>query len=157
MAPDGVRNVPTTASILPFTPQQHRVVRMGFSMRQALALAACLAVIPTPTSREAAGPNQITFRAVQRGLVTSVQCNYFGGWGFEGQAISFRQHGRRFTIRGLNGQLECTAEDGTPIATAKELRARTPWAGHIYKDAITGELVIRAYCVDHDPQIVAVL
>jgi hypothetical protein len=122
-------------------------------MSRALAFFACLVALLSSTTR-AEDANYVVFRALHRGVATSVQCNYFGR--FESSAFSFQQHGRRLTIRGLNGQLECTAEDGTVIASAKELRVREPWAVHIFKDAITGELVIRAYGVDRDPHIVPV-
>jgi hypothetical protein len=126
-------------------------------MLQTLAFAACLAVVPAPTTRDDAAADYVTFRASHRGLVTSIQCDYFGGFAFEGHAFSFQQHGRRLTIRGLNGQLECTAEDGTVIAVGKELRVKRTWLSlaHCFKDPTTGEIVIRVCGVNRDPKIVS--
>jgi hypothetical protein len=124
-------------------------------MSPTLALFACLAVIPAPATRDDAAQQCVTFRAVQRGHVTSIQCSV-AGLAFEANAISFQQHGRRLSVRGLYGRLECAAEDGTVIAVSKELRVPQPGLNltHVFKDATTGEIVIHVYGANHDPKIV---
>ena len=123
-------------------------------MSRLFTLALCAAILSAATPATADSWH-VTFRAVHRGVVTSIQVAT-DGLAFECPAVVYRQHGRRFTVRGLGGQLECTAEDGTVVATSKQLEVRHP-SGLIMqlgKDTATGMLGIWLYGGTRDPKIV---
>jgi hypothetical protein len=106
--------------------------------------------------RERASGHRVTFRAANRGVVTSIQV-VADGIAFECAAISYRQHGRSLTVRGLAGQLQCTTEDGSVVVTAPQLEVRQA-AGLVMligKDTSTGETAIRLYGGTCDPRIVS--
>jgi hypothetical protein len=120
-----------------------------------LAAIACFAAVFISATRAKADPWHVTFRAVNRGIVTSIQVD--AGFGvFECPAVSYEQHGRRFTVHGLGGQLECRAEDGTVVATSKQLEVQqsSGLIMRIGRDTATGLTGIWLYGGTRDPKIV---